>query len=207
VLRKLRSVVDRYSEGHHALVRELVRMRADLAAAKASASEAPPRESMPRERKGSAAGRRFEMWISLSVGYPPETPGIIPAFAGKVVFSARSATLRRAGKYFGDFFSDPANVDKKDADGHYEVHRSWKHFEAILDFVRDGSCTLPTAYVPKTYDNRPPSSEEQELLEFLREAGFYGIEPLVDMVMPKLLKLKYGENQNLLNLLKAKGLF
>ena len=48
------------------------------------------------------------------------------------------------------------------------VPRSWKHFDAILDFVRDGSCVLPTAYTPSTYDSRPATTEADELLDFLR---------------------------------------
>ena len=35
----------------------------------------------------------------------------------------------------------------------------------MLDYVRDGSVSLPSAYTPTTYDNRPASTEEQELLE------------------------------------------
>ena len=58
--------------------------------------------------------------------------------------------------------------------------------------------------MPSTYDNRPATSDEQELLEFLREAHFYGLKPLVDEVMPKLLFLKYGSNPTLLKLLHEK---
>ena len=53
----------------------------------------------------------------------------------------------------------------------YQVRRSWKHFERILSFLRDGACALPGAYEPRTMDNRRASSEEEELLEFVREAS------------------------------------
>ena len=49
-------------------------------------------------------------------------------------------------------------------------------------------------------------SEEQELLEFAREAGFYGLRELVEMSVPRLLTLRYGSNQQMLGLLRAKGL-
>ena len=83
--------------------------------------------------------------------------------------------------------------------------RRHKHFEAILDYIRDGSITLPKAYTPTTYDNRPASTEEQELLEFLREAHFYGIEELVNLVMPKVIVCRYGTNEQLLKLLRERG--
>ena len=54
------------------------------------------------------AGKRFEMWVSLSVGLgdcdlrPTEGgSGLLgPAFQGAQVFSVRSAVLKRAGSYF-----------------------------------------------------------------------------------------------------------
>ena len=84
--------------------------------------------------------------------------------------------------------------------------RSWKHFNTILEYIRDGSCVLPTAYEANTYDNRPASSEEDELREFVREAGFYGLRDLVEQATDKLLKLRYGGNPTMLGLMKAKGL-
>ena len=47
---------------------------------------------------------------------------------------------------------------------------------------------------------------QEELREFVREAGFYGIRPLVEQAMPRLLKLRYGDNKQMLALLQAKGL-
>ena len=111
-----------------------------------------------------------------------------------------------AGHYFKAFFTNTDNLDLRGDDGHFLVPRSWKHFDAILDHIRDGSCSLPTAYTPSTYDNRPPSTEEQELLEFLREAHFYGIEELVARAMPRIITLKYGTNKVMLELLRNKGL-
>eukprot|EP00965_Chrysotila_dentata_P036350 1210714-Pleurochrysis_carterae.AAC.3 len=216
-LRKLRSVIDRYTEGHRALITELSAMRAyydEAAAAGGGAKTGGLGSGMGIVGTSAGRGRapslanakRFEMWISLKVGLPDDAKGVIPAFAGYQVFSARSAALRGAGGYFAAFFSDASNVDLRDADGHYAVHRSWKHFDAILDYIRDGACTLPTAYVPSTYDNRPASTEESELLEFLREAHFYKLSTLVDMAMPKLLNLKYGANAQMLALLRGKRL-
>ena len=120
----------------------------------------------------------------------------------------------------------------KDADGHYAVHRSWKHFEAILDHIRDGATTLPRGYVPTTYDTRPASTDAEELLEFVREARadaapraptrsprlthttppraqahFYGIKPLLRAAVPALLRAKFGSNPRLLELLAERGLW
>ena len=157
--------------------------------------------------------------------------------------------LKRSGTHFRAFFGDVANVDvNRDAEGLYTVPRSWKHFGTILEWMRDGACEMPTAYVPKSYDNRKASSEEvraqegetrapsclcvimppilpihapnaclfrpcplvvaaqEELHEFVREAGYYGIRPLVEQAMPRLLKLRYGDNKQMLALLQAKGI-
>ena len=86
----------------------------------------------------------------------------IGPFGGQQVFSVRSSVLKRAGTHFRAFFTNPANVDtNRDVDGHYLVSRSWKHFGAILEYLRDGSCALPKGYVPSTYDNRPASTDEE----------------------------------------------
>jgi hypothetical protein len=145
------------------------------------------------------------MWISLKVGLPEgATPE--PSFAGSQTYSVRTMSLKRAGTHFRTFFGDVDNVDEREADNSYPVHRSWKHFGAICEYLRDGSCALPGAYVPKTQDNRPASSEEAELLEFAREAAFYGLRPLLEQAVPKLLRLRYGANVRMLELLKEKGL-
>jgi len=137
--------------------------------------------------------------VTLRVGLPDgEAPQI---------YSASTARLRRAGGRLGAFFSDLSNVDaNRDDDGHYIVPRSWKHFDAILAFMRDGSCSLPQAYVPTTYDVRRASSEEEELLDFLREASYYGLAELVSQAMRRLLSLRYGANPHILSLLRAEGL-
>jgi len=145
------------------------------------------------------------MWVTLRVGLPEDAPSP-PAFGGSQIYSARTAALRRAGGALGTFFCDASNVDTRDDDGHYLVRRSWKHFDAILDFMRDGSCSLPGGYVPTTYDTRPPSSEDDELLEFVREVAYYGLPELLLQAMRKLLTLKYGANPQTLALLKARGL-
>ena len=62
------------------------------------------------------------------------------------------AVLKTSNEELKAFFSDVANVDSnRDADGHYLVPRSWKHFGAMLEYMRDGSCELPTGYKPTTY--------------------------------------------------------
>ena len=212
ILRKFRSVVDRATEGHRKLVDELVSIRDALHAAECDVHEAMMsptqkiREHGPPGTKNG--GKRFEMWISLKVGLPEGMEGSAePTFLGSQVFAVRTMSLKRAGTHFKAFFSNAANVDvNRDADGHYLVPRSWKHFNTILEYIRDGSCVLPTAYEANTYDNRPASSEEDELREFVREAGFYGLRDLVEQATDKLLKLRYGGNPTMLGLMKAKGL-
>ena len=216
VVHKVRSVVDRYVEAHRSFVAELITMRTFYNLHGTEVEQEPTdaerflRGDKPCVARGFAHDgatrnqKRFGMLVTLKVGLPLSAKPLLPVFTGSQVFSARSATLRRAGGYFQTFFSNPWNVDKCDEDGHYVILRSWKHFDAILDYIRDGACALPTAYVPSTYDNRPATSDEQELLEFLREAHFYGLKPLVDEVMPKLLFLKYGSNPTLLKLLHEK---
>lgn len=170
-LRKLRSVVDRYTASHHAFVKEmLVILRAEDGVGEAGGV----REGSLKAPNGASARlKRFEMWVTLRVGLP-EGEVSPPAFQGSQVYSARTSALKRAGRYFGAFFGDPSKVEEgRDEEGHYLVHRSWKHFDAILDYIRDGSCSLPTAYVPSTYDNRPASREDEELLEFVREVRLH----------------------------------
>jgi len=260
VLRKLRSVVDRFTEKHRRLVDELSALRKTLDEAQAAldASGVGVVAPGPPPKNG---GKRFEMWISLRVGMvepasaeggavadgeggaprlltrssmalstsrklsQAELPrkyssttnindGAAPldepqttAFGGSQIFSVRSMALKKSGTFFRAFFSDPANVDRnRDADGHYLVPRSWKHFGAILDYMRDGSCDLPQAYTPSTYDNRPASTEAEELLEFAREASFYGIQPLLDQSTSRLVTLTYGENATMMKLLRERGL-
>ena len=49
-------------------------------------------------------------------------------------------------------------------------------------------------------------NRQEELLEFLREAHFYGLQQLVEAAMPKLLTARYGANPPLLALLGQRGL-
>ena len=92
----------------------------------------------------------------------------------------RTDVLRRHPGYFRDFFSDAANVNKKNCANQYEIDRPFKHFGAIMDYLRDGTCEFPCGYTPSTYDNRTATTDEQELIEFLREAHYCRIETLVE---------------------------
>ena len=205
VLRKLRSVVDRATAEHRKLIDELLAIKRGVEEAEAGLNSSGEWNAANGSR-GAPGGKRFEMWISLRVGLPEEKPSP-PSFPGTQVFAVRSMALKRSGTHFRAFFSDPANVDtNRDAEGHYLVERSWKHFGTILEYMRDGSCALPSAYVPSTYDNRTASSEEDELLEFVREAGYYGISELFTRGTSRLLQLRYGQNERMLTLLGAKGL-
>tara|TARA_B100000795_G_scaffold47693_1_gene31353 strand:+ start:195 stop:1487 length:1293 start_codon:yes stop_codon:yes gene_type:complete len=183
VLRKLRSVVDRYTASHRDLVRELLQMRRYYATVELAKEQELTVEQrflleggpVPAPKPAAAAtkgGKKFEMWISLKVGLPEDAADHKPWDGQPTVFSARSGVLKRpsAGIYFSSFFGDGDNADeRKDAEGHYVVPRRHKHFDAILEYIRDGNLALPGAYQPKSQDNRPPTSEEEELLEFLRE--------------------------------------
>lgn len=199
VVRKLRSVVDRVSGEHQRLISELLSIQA--------ACSAPSKPAPPTPTGAAAASRRrFEMWVTLQIGLADDDPNHEPAFSGCQVFSARSGVLRRAGGLLCEYFSDEANVEAKTEDGHYRIHRSWKHFEAILDYIRDGSCSLPKAYTPSTYDNRPATTEEQELLEFVREVGFYRIGKLARDATVRLLRCRYADSPRMLELLHTRGL-
>ena len=65
------------------------------------------------------------MWVSLRVGLPDTETGPV-GFQGSQVYSARTASLKRAGGFFAAFFSDPANVNAN-RDGHYQgaPHAPW----------------------------------------------------------------------------------
>ncbi|KAL1504450.1 hypothetical protein AB1Y20_010856 [Prymnesium parvum] len=203
-LRKLRSIVERHTEGHRRFVGEMLALAAACEQQPEADARAPCSPGTPR---GAASRtKRFEMWVSLRVGLP-EHLASPEGFQGSQVYSARTMSLRGAGTYFARFFSDTSNVDVgRDADGHYLVHRSWKHFDAILDYIRDGACSLPKAYTPSTYDNRSASTEEDELREFLREASFFGLKDLLQQAMRQLMKLRYGDSPQMLTLLKQRGL-
>ncbi|EOD06811.1 hypothetical protein EMIHUDRAFT_106740 [Emiliania huxleyi CCMP1516] len=161
------------SAEHRSLVAELLALRA--ACDESAARQAGPQAGPPGRASGA---KRFEMWVSLQVG------------------------KKGRGGYLLDFFGDSANVGCKTDGGHYRIERSWKHFEAVLDYVRDGSCALPAAYSPKSQDNRRASSEEEELREF---AGFYRIRPLLDLAISRLLRCRYS-SPRMLSLLAERGL-
>ena len=69
VLRKLRSVVDRFVAAHRRLVDEVSGLHAqvDAALTELDGIAPPPAPSGPPPRNG---GKRFEMWITLRVGLP-----------------------------------------------------------------------------------------------------------------------------------------
>jgi len=224
VARRFRGVVERFTAPHRRLIAEMVAMRKCYDGSQANTDELTEDQKFLRadfQNRAAAskrapapppptkvAVRKFEMWISLKVGLgEPEEGAETTAFSGYQVFSARSAILKKAGKYFKEFFTNTDNVDEnRDADGHYLVPRSWKHFDAILDHIRDGSLVLPKAYTPSTYDNRKASTEQEELMEFLQEAHFYGLKELVEAAMPRLLTIMYESNPPLLGHLRARGL-
>ena len=173
LLRKFRSVVDRASEGHKALIGELSAIRAKLDDEEkaVTAAEEARAAAMPKGPPAKGA-KKFELWISLKVGLPDGTPSP-PSFLGSQTFQVRSAALKRSGTHFRSFFGDVANVDvNRDAEGLYTVHRSWKHFGTILEWMRDGACEMPTAYVPKSYDNRKASTEEVVEPEMERRSSY-----------------------------------
>ena len=78
MLRKLRSVVDRYTASHRDLVRELLQMRRYYATVElAKEQELTPEQRFlleggpvpaPKPANPNKGGKKFEMWISLKVG-------------------------------------------------------------------------------------------------------------------------------------------
>jgi len=106
------------------------------------------------------------------------------------VYSLRLVHLHRAPGVIGAFFSDAANaaIAERDEAGRVIVRRPFKHFQAIADFLRDGSCAMPVGYRPSTYDTRPATKDDDEMLELLREAHAYRLEPLVELVSQELVQ-------------------
>lgn len=128
----------------------------------------------------------FEKWVTLKVG----VKGSFWLGAEHEVFSLRLPVLQRAQGYIGTFFSDAANasVAERDEEGRVLVRRSFKHFQAIVDFLRDGSCEMPRGYTPSTYDSRRATTDDEEALELLREAHAYRLGPLVELVVLELMR-------------------
>lgn len=165
-----------------AKVAELVALRGCYTAGVASSQPAPSPFGLSSAEGARASG--FEPWVTLKVG----VEGRRWLGAEYEVYSLRLINLQRAPGVIGEFFSDAANAAaaERDEAGRVVVRRPFKHFQAIADFLRDGSCEMPLGYRPSTYDTRPATKDDDETLELLREAHAYRLQPLVDLVSQEL---------------------
>ena len=91
--------------------------------------------------------------------------GIVTLNVGGVRFCTSSDTLMKGGTTLSEMFSGGMPI-KRDKDGAVFIDRDGKHFNTILNFLRNGTVPLP-----KT---------ELELEELKLEAEFYGITQLID---------------------------
>lgn len=134
-------------------------------------------------RRKTMGGKRYEMLIMLAVGEHAET---------RELFSCRTSTLKRTAGYFQKRFGNNENADMgRNKEGQYVIERSAEHFGAIMDYIRDGSCTYPEGYVPTTFDARPATTKGIELNKMLEEAAFYELEDLVKEIIPRARKAKF----------------
>lgn len=94
---------------------------------------------------------------------------------GGCLYYTTIGTLTKHDSMLRAMFSGRMQV-QSDAEGWVLVDRSGKHFGVILNYLRDGSVSMP--------DNR------KECLELLAEAKYYLIDDLVEAVEKRLMRLK-----------------
>jgi BTB/POZ domain-containing adapter for CUL3-mediated RhoA degradation protein len=94
---------------------------------------------------------------------------------GGALFTTTLATLLKEDNMLRAMFSGRMEV-QTDEEGWILIDRSGKHFGLILNFLRDGSVSLPES--------------RKECMELLAESRFYLIDDLTDAVELQLEKLK-----------------
>jgi len=89
---------------------------------------------------------------------------------GGEVFTTTIETLGSCkGSMLEAMFSGDFLVNMSD-EGHYYIEREGNKFGQILNWLRTGEIQLP--------------EEEKQLAEIYREADYYGLQPLCDLIMP-----------------------
>jgi myosin heavy subunit len=133
---------------------------------------------------GGGGGGGFEMWISIKLVDPSASETDLQATEfsdGKLkedVFAGNWMKMKRVEGLLGEFFSDPSNASSKDQDGNYVWHRDPNQFKYIMDFIRDGQVSWPTAV------------DDAEAL--LSEVDYFGIGSMVLPLVEELRQIKFG---------------
>ncbi|XP_074602605.1 BTB/POZ domain-containing adapter for CUL3-mediated RhoA degradation protein 3-like [Brevipalpus obovatus] len=113
--------------------------------------------------------------VSSVVKYYDQLGEYVKLNVGGSLFHTTMRTLTRCDSNIRTLLSDKS-VRRIDAEGYMLIDRGGKHFEKILNFLRDGSVPLP--------DTR------MELEELLVEAKFYQIQELIDRIETKISSLE-----------------
>jgi BTB/POZ domain-containing adapter for CUL3-mediated RhoA degradation protein len=97
---------------------------------------------------------------------------------GGRLFSTSIDTLTKQDNMLRAMFSGRMDVIT-DSDGYILIDRSGKHFELILNYLRDEDT--------QCFSMNLEGKSEIELYEMLKEAKFYCIQPLISMIEQKIL--------------------
>lgn len=92
--------------------------------------------------------------------------GIVKLNIGGTIFQTIKSTLTRFDGFFKTILETDVPVTK-DESGAFFIDRSPKHFDLILNFMRDGNVRLPAC--------------EKEIEEILKEAQYYLLTGLVEL--------------------------
>lgn len=106
---------------------------------------------------------------------------------GGRLFSTSLDTLTKQDNMLRAMFSGRLDVST-DADGYILIDRSGRHFEFLLNYLRDDD----PMYVAAALSDK----SELELFEMLKEAKFYCMQPLVAMLEQKIMLNKAAASAN-----------
>ncbi|XP_074601711.1 BTB/POZ domain-containing adapter for CUL3-mediated RhoA degradation protein 3-like [Brevipalpus obovatus] len=135
----------------------------------ASCHQPEPSASTPEEQ-ATLQNQLLGNHVKLNVGGSP--------------FFTTVKTLNKYDSMLKSMFSGRYST-KTDSKGWILIDRSGKHFEKILNFLRDGSIPLPETKI--------------ELEELLVEAKFYQIKELIDEIEQKISNFSHSLSANIFN--------
>ncbi|CAL2033950.1 unnamed protein product [Caenorhabditis brenneri] len=104
---------------------------------------------------------------------------IVKLNIGGTIFHTTKSTLTRYDGFFKTMFETDIPVTKDDS-GTFFIDRSPKHFDTILNFMRDGDIALPTC--------------EREIKEISKEAQYYLLTGLVKLCSDRVSNIKSQVN-------------